>query len=258
MAECDLCGRSVDELYECAACGGSYCLEHRQQLLHGCRDTGGTGEDGDGADDPDEDKEASFATMVLFASAASVAVFLLIAAMLGVLQPQDVVSGGPVGGTETTTSLTEEPFDTAAFREQVLGAVNDRRAELGTGRLAVAERRQPVADRIAEDMAEVAYFENETAPESDRFAVEKRLRAANRSCQGQAIASYYLKTYYGQRINVGENVTVYETTEEVAESTARRTIRGIAKVNRRDGFERHALGVHVTDDGAVYVVYLAC
>lgn len=232
--------------------------------MHGCREAGRGSEavgsgvvagdaPGGPADAPaGEGRDDRFATLVVLASAAAIAVFLLGGAVaVGVVSPSDVV-----GGAGGPADATEEPFDESAFRSTVLSAINDRRASVGSGRLPVDERRQSVADRFAADMAAANFFENESARESPEFSLERRLAAADLSCSDRPRASYFLKTYYGRP--VGEDETVYETTGEVARNVAETILAETRQVTRTTGFDGHALGVHETEDGGVYVVYLVC
>lgn len=269
MVRCAECGDPVGDLGDrCDRCGKDLCSDHRLRMDHECTVVDR---------DPEEESDGGIAlAAVVFLVFAVIAVGIWASSPggPGVADAVPGVGGGsdgsPAGdddGTGSTPSGTQESerFDESEFRSAVLSGINDFRESRNRSPLSRDPDRRAVANEIAADLAASAYFENESAADAERFAIDRRLERSNESCAlevGDSIrdaSALYLEIFYQRPVETEEGTVRYRTNDQLAEAIVER----VRAADRGGGLlyensRRHDLGVHVTEDRAVYVVYVVC
>jgi hypothetical protein len=268
MSQCAECGDPVGDLGDvCDRCGKDLCSDHRLRMDHECVVPGRE------SDAESEDGVALAAVVSVVFAVLAVGIWAASPAMVGLVDGvpgvDDGANGSPAGDDVGSSSPSDTPdgerFDENEFRSAVLSEMNDLRESRNRSALSRDPDRRAVAHGIAADLATSDYFENESASDREQFAIDQRLERANETCAievGDSVrdaSAVYLETFYQRPIRTEEDTVRYRTNEQLARAIVER----IRAADRNGGLlyedsRRHDLGVHVTDERAVYVVYVVC
>ena len=161
-----------------------------------------------------------------------------------------------------------EPAFRGAFREDIAQARETR----GVEPLAIARDQRQVTNTIARELETVNYFENATAQNNSQFDVQSRVNRAGLSCavttaSGQSVGGgYLLKGFYQTYVEDGENITYYETEEQLARSMTTSLLTPNSSAERQElsatiyapNATTHSIGIYRTADDVIYVAYVIC
>ncbi len=251
MVECEYCGSETGDPQVCPECGGVYCHDHEQPLTHECESIEAAVGEGviDPTVTPGEDQTlGSVGGTIVWAGVVLGTIVLLVGAAVatGVISPEVFLPGGGDG--------TPAGFDTEEFREGTLEQINQLRAERGVAELEYADQHDDVADRIAADMASVQFFQIQDAEDDPRFDPSKRLEANGYQCPVTNTGWY--RTAFNRPLE-GEDVRI-TSTDQAARRVSEMLRDDLGEDVLDEDITSHTLGVHVTDENAIYVVYLTC
>lgn len=262
MVDCEYCGETTDDPQACAECGGVYCHDHEKPLMHECPEIEGAV--GDDVFDPSATSESggpledAGGTLVWAGIVLGTVVLLVgLGVATGVIAPGAILpQQEPPEPSAGTTAPGETDFSEGEFRRQVLGSINDWRAERNRSALETVDGRSTVAESIAQDMASVQYFQNSDAQDDTRFAPKQRLADNGYGCAESGNVLY--RTAYDKPIDTDEGQTRLTTTEEAAEWVSDHLRDELGQDLFDPEATTHSLGVHITDDRLVYIVYVTC
>ncbi len=251
VAECEYCGSETGDPQVCPECGGVYCHDHEQPLTHECEEIEAAVGEGviDPTVTPGEDQTlGSVGGTIVWTGVVLGTVVLLVGAGVatGVISPCTVLPCGDDG--------TPAGFDTEEFRGATLEQINEMRNERDVGDLQYEPRHDEVADRIAADMASVRFFEIQDAKDDPRFDPAQRLEDNGYECAVTNRGWY--RTAFDRPLE-GEDVRI-TSTDQAAERVSEMLRRDLADDLFDEDPTTHTLGVHVTEENAIYVVYLTC
>lgn len=263
MVECEHCGEETADPQACAECGGVYCHDHDKPLLHECAaiegavgddvfDPSATGQEGGLLDD-------AGGTLVWAGIVLGTVVLLVgLGVVTGVIAPSTLVPAAdpPASGSGRPGDAGGPAFDEAAFRTAVLDRMNDWRADRDRSALSTVEGRRVVAETIAEDMAAVDYFENPDVQDSTRFAPKQRLADNGYGCAESNNVLYL--TGFGIPVDTASGQTRLTNTSQTADWVSDRLRSKLGEELFDPAATTHALGVHLTSERLVYVVYVVC
>lgn len=253
MAECEYCGTETDDPRVCPECDGVYCPAHEQPLTHECEALEDAVAEGvvDPTVAPGDDRTlGGLGGTIVWTGVVLGTVVLLVGAGVatGVVSPAALLTDGDDGAPAG--------FDAETFRSGVLEAINEARERRGVATLDRARQHDAVADAIARDMASVGdeVFTDPEVRDDPRFDPAERLAARGHECPVSNRGWY--RTAFDRPL-AGEDVRI-TTTDQAIRRVSEMLRRDLGGSLFDDEATTHTLGVHVTDENAIYVVYLTC
>lgn len=238
MAECAVCGRGVAISDACPHCARPTCRDHRPPDGHDCRGVSGDTTagwivdlDGHGPDEQDEATDERLLREILRPGRwLAVATVLLVAS---VLLAAGLQAGGP-------TDLEESRTERLIARE-----VNDARRQAGVGTLQVNDTLARVARTHSRNMATHGYVSHES-PDGARLA--------------ERYARFGLACHGGENVYYGPRGGIARSERSLAEHVVRSWLNspGHRETLLEERFDRHGIGVVLTDDGRLYVTQDLC